>query len=104
MNDNNQVRHLKLQHNKISNIPEGSFTTMKNLQNLYLNDNKLQKLTKNSFTGMPSLKFLWLQMNGVSEIEVRLVDMLNIPDRLHRYKIKLWLLLFVENGPIKAFR
>ncbi|XP_017122249.1 protein artichoke [Drosophila elegans] len=66
--DLEHLKKLRLDHNLISVIEDGSFVDLPNLSELHLNDNRITELQYGAFLGTPQLKTIYLQNNLIRRI------------------------------------
>lgn len=68
-----RVKQLDLSHNKISNIPAGTFKACISLFNISLNDNQIENLDIESFAGLSELYALNLKNNKIKTISATIL-------------------------------
>ncbi|KAH8293544.1 hypothetical protein KR054_001394, partial [Drosophila jambulina] len=66
--DLEHLKKLRLDHNLISVIEDGSFVDLPNLSELHLNDNRITELQYGAFLRTPQLKTIYLQNNLIRRI------------------------------------
>ncbi|XP_023033799.1 protein artichoke [Drosophila willistoni] len=66
--DLEHLKKLRLDHNIINVIDEGSFVDLPNLSELHLNDNRITELQYGAFLGLPQLKTIYLHNNLIRRI------------------------------------
>ncbi len=67
---NTTLESLILNHNEITNIPEGTFTNMTKLQFIEIQFNKISHVSKGAFRQVPKLFTIYLQGNRLSQTSV----------------------------------
>ncbi|KAH8339108.1 hypothetical protein KR074_004413, partial [Drosophila pseudoananassae] len=66
--DLEHLKKLRLDHNLITVIEDGSFVDLPNLSELHLNDNRITELQYGAFLRTPQLKTIYLQNNLIRRI------------------------------------
>ncbi|EDV97704.1 protein artichoke [Drosophila grimshawi] len=66
--DLEHLKKLRLDHNIINVIEDGSFVDLPNLSELHLNDNRITELQYGAFLGTPQLKTIYLHNNLIRRI------------------------------------
>ncbi|EDW34666.1 GL12775 [Drosophila persimilis] len=66
--DLEHLKKLRLDHNIINVIEDGSFVDLPNLSELHLNDNRITELQYGAFLRTPQLKTIYLQNNLIRRI------------------------------------
>ncbi|XP_016997142.2 protein artichoke [Drosophila takahashii] len=66
--DLEHLKKLRLDHNLITVIEDGSFVDLPNLSELHLNDNRITELQYGAFLGTPQLKTVYLHNNLIRRI------------------------------------
>ncbi|KAH8300423.1 hypothetical protein KR018_004929 [Drosophila ironensis] len=66
--DLEHLKKLRLDHNLITVIEDGSFVDLPNLSELHLNDNRITELQYGAFLRTPQLKTIYLQNNIIRRI------------------------------------
>jgi Leucine-rich repeat (LRR) protein len=63
------LKHLRLYHNEIEELPTDVFEGLENLEILNLSSNKIKSLPKTTFANNWKLKILWINENSLERIE-----------------------------------
>lgn len=74
--ESTQLLHLEIEGNNISDVPDGIFSGIENLETLHLDSNEIQNLHANSFNGLLNLLELRLENNLIAELPDRVFDVL----------------------------